>query len=365
MKRSLVLLASVVGASAKDAFVFLGATGDNALRPSGVWQGLYETFAGGVMTNSDIHVAMHAGSTPDEPALKALVKKALAGVISELPGTPGWKCSAPGGDCGFEAFWAITHTNVWPNFHSDEQAKNMTPSLAGYDTLFMYMSIPPFAFGGWAQAAADNWGADRVHVACEKPFGTSLADANSLASGIVAALTASHLHLVDHWVSFFMNKNLPTFRGLVQPRLLGSGANGALEWSEKDFSKIVVTEYEERGLEGRGGFFDKVGQVRDMVQSHLLQVLALSLIDPSAPSKSAAKLAIFKAAFVEKCIQCARRLHRSLSPSLHHPIPIPPVASPSPNARVVACTAVPRCSFALAAAPTPSRSQGAVRRVPP
>ena len=60
MKRSLVLLASVVGASAKDAFVFLGATGDNALRPSGVWQGLYETFAGGVMTNSDIHVAMHA-----------------------------------------------------------------------------------------------------------------------------------------------------------------------------------------------------------------------------------------------------------------------------------------------------------------
>jgi glucose-6-phosphate 1-dehydrogenase len=51
---------------------------------------------------------------------------------------------------------------------------------------------------------------------------------------------------------------------------------GPLEWSGKGFSKIVVTEHETRGLEGRGGFFDKVGQVRDMVQSHLLQAAPYS-----------------------------------------------------------------------------------------
>merc|ERR1719486_1773980 len=87
-------------------------------------------------------------------------------------------------------------------------------------------------------------------------------------------IDTAHEHMVDHWLSFFMIKSLPAFRQIVQSAL-------GVEWSNKSFSKIVVTQYEERGLEGRGGFFDGVGQVRDMIQSHLLQTLTLLLIDPS------------------------------------------------------------------------------------
>merc|ERR1740138_240837 len=84
-----------------------------------------------------------------------------------------------------------------------------------------------------------------------------------------------------------MNANLPTFRKIVQSKL-------GMEFSTKNIERIVVTEYEERGFGGRGAFIDGLGQVRDMVQSHLLQVLALTMVDPSVTDLSAAKLAILK-----------------------------------------------------------------------
>merc|ERR1712190_607225 len=106
---------------------------------------------------------------------------------------------------------------------------------------------------------------------------------NILSSG----LSKDNFHLTDHWLSFFMNKNLPTLRKIVQPRL-------DVKWSAEGIKRIVVTEYEERGFGGRGSFIDGLGQVRDMVQSHLLQVLATLLMDPDVTDLSDAKLAVFQ-----------------------------------------------------------------------
>merc|ERR1711971_518552 len=64
--------------------------------------------------------------------------------------------------------------------------------------------------------------------------------------------------------------------------------------STRGIKKITVTEYEARGFGGRGAFIDGLGQVRDMVQSHLLQVLALTMVDPEAADLSIAKLAILQ-----------------------------------------------------------------------
>ena len=304
--RSVALMALVASVTCKEGFVFLGATGDNALRPNGVWQGLYESFAGGVFDASTIgiHVAMNAPHSVNE--LHSKVLATLSPLYAELKNNSGWTCKATAHDCSPEALLKDVQTNIWVGRDADAQAKNMTSSLSGYERVIVYLSIPPFAFAGWSKAASDNWGGGpkhRVHVAAEKPFGTSLTDADALHAGIIATVPEANVHLVDHWLSFFMNRHLPTFRGIVQPRLKGKGVHGQLEWGGKDFSKIVVTEYETRGLAGRGGFFDKVGQVRDMVQSHLLQVLALVLIDPAAPSRSTAKLDLFNSMTVEKCTQ--------------------------------------------------------------
>merc|ERR1719393_1108311 len=134
-------------------------------------------------------------------------------------------------------------------------------------------------------------GGSKLQIAFEKPFGggrDSLQDATDLHKNILGSgLAAENFHLTDHWLSFFMNKHLPAFQKIVVPRL-------GLDWSTKGIQKIVVTEYEERGFGGRGAFIDGLGQVRDMVQSHLLQVLALTMVDPEAADLSAAKLKIFQ-----------------------------------------------------------------------
>merc|ERR1712125_153746 len=111
---------------------------------------------------------------------------------------------------------------------------------------------------------------------------------------IASGLAETNFHLTDHWLSFFMNQHMSDFRQIVQPRL-------GVDWSTKDIEKIVVTQYEERGFGGRGSFIDGLGQVRDMVQSHLLQVLALTLVDPEVTDLPTAKLEIFKELSLLQC----------------------------------------------------------------
>jgi len=293
-----LLLAFAPAVFARDAFVFLGATGDNALRPSGVWSGLYEAFAAGVFNKDSvgIHVALNVPHTVDE--MNKEVVASLTPLYQELKQNKGWKCLAEGGDCSPQRLLKDVVVNIWKDRDPNAQAADMKASLTEYERITVYLSIPPFAFGSWSEAAVLNWGQGakhRVHVAAEKPFGTSLADADRLHKSILdAGVPENNLHLVDHWLSFFMIRNMPIWRGLVE-RMLG------IDFSSKGFSRIVITEFETRGLDGRGGFFDGVGQVRDMVQSHLLQVMALALVDPDAKPRSDAKLAIFKSAMISSC----------------------------------------------------------------
>ena len=161
-----------------------------------------------------------------------------------------------------------------------------------YQEVIAYMNFPPYAYYEWSGPLVQNWGGgSKLQIALEKPFGggrDSLGDATQLHQSIIASgLPEDSLHLTDHWLSFFMNKHLPDFRKIVQPRL-------GIDFSSKDIQKIVVTEYEEREFGGRGAFIDGLGQVRDMVQSQLLQVLALTMLDPDhTGSVESAKLNIF------------------------------------------------------------------------
>lgn len=284
-------------AYAKNALVFLGATGDNALRPSGVWSGLFEAFAGGVFSTDTvgIHVAMNTPHTVDE--LHKDVIEALTPLYAELQNNTGWKCLAPSKDCKPKTFLKDVSTNIWAGRDADAQAANMTAALKDYDRVTVYLSVPPSVFASWSKAAVDNWGKERVHLAAEIPFGSSLANANILQKAILdAGVPEGNLHLVDHWLSFFMNRHLPDFRKILEPRL-------GIQFNNKDISKIVVTEYEGRDLAGRGGYFDRVGQVRDMVQSHLLQVLALLLMESSGISSSDAKFSILNQTSLGACRQ--------------------------------------------------------------
>eukprot|EP00405_Crypthecodinium_cohnii_P016178 CAMPEP_0206451462 /NCGR_PEP_ID=MMETSP0324_2-20121206/19355_1 /ASSEMBLY_ACC=CAM_ASM_000836 /TAXON_ID=2866 /ORGANISM="Crypthecodinium cohnii, Strain Seligo" /LENGTH=560 /DNA_ID=CAMNT_0053921347 /DNA_START=80 /DNA_END=1762 /DNA_ORIENTATION=- len=302
---AILVLLSPRLASARDAFVFLGATGDNALRPSGVWQGVYEAYTAGEFNKVgglDIHVAMNTPHT--ELELHQKVNATLTPLHEELTKTSGWSCKVE--NCSVHSFLSNVTTNIWKGRDADSQAKAMAPSLEGYERITVYLSIPPFVFGSWSDAAIKNWdnkGEYRVHIAAEKPFGNDIPSSKKLHRDILKpGLPDANLHLVDHWLSFFINRHLLELRALILPRLKTSSGNAA-SWDSNTFSRVVVTEYEERGLEGRGEFFDGVGQVRDMVQSHLLQVMALSLIDTATPHEklNEAKLGLFNKTSVTNC----------------------------------------------------------------
>jgi len=166
----------LVGVNSKQAFVFEGATGDNALRDGGVWQGLYEAFAGGVFEEAGgvtLFVAANKPHTDAQVRQKAL--DTLQPLYKELQTNAGWACKAAGSDCRPEAMLSQVIVNVWSGRNACAQAANMSSDLEGYDRVSLYLSIPPFAFGEWARLLSRI--GTRVSIACMSLARSRLAQA--------------------------------------------------------------------------------------------------------------------------------------------------------------------------------------------
>ena len=108
----------------------------------------------------------------------------------------------------------------------------------------------------------------------EKPFGTDLVSARELNRRLTALVPEEQLYRIDH----FLGKEP------VQDIMYLRFANALFEpvWSREHVDSIQVTMAEDFGVEGRGAFYDRVGALRDVVQNHLLQVLALVAMEPPA-----------------------------------------------------------------------------------
>jgi glucose-6-phosphate 1-dehydrogenase len=137
-----------------------------------------------------------------------------------------------------------------------------------------YLEVPPSLFG----PIVEHLGAARLvrdgRVAVEKPFGHDLDSARELNARLHAVLRDDRILRVDHFLG------MEPVIGLEYLRF----ANFALAelWDRKSVSCVQITMAEDFGVEGRGTFYDSVGALRDVVQNHLLQVLALVAMDPPA-----------------------------------------------------------------------------------
>jgi glucose-6-phosphate 1-dehydrogenase len=137
-----------------------------------------------------------------------------------------------------------------------------------------YPEVSPSLFG----LIVEQLGAAKLlrdgRVAVEKPFGHDLASARELNARLHRLLRESQILRVDH----FLGKE-----PVIELEYLRF-ANLALAelWDRKSVSCVQITMAEDFGIEGRGRFYDSVGALRDVVQNHLLQVLALVAMDPPA-----------------------------------------------------------------------------------
>jgi len=161
--------------------------------------------------------------------------------------------------------------------HGDVTDSQLYDSLAemigsDYRPLY-YLEMPPALFAPIVENLAKVGLLERARVAVEKPFGHDLASARELNSRLRAVLDEDQILRVDH----FLGK-----QPVVELECLRFGNHALAElWDRHSVTEIHITMAEDFGVEDRGKFYDAVGALRDVVQNHLLQVLALAAMEPA------------------------------------------------------------------------------------
>src|SRR3954454_8075721 len=135
-----------------------------------------------------------------------------------------------------------------------------------------YLEVPPSLFGRIAQGIATAGRADGARVMVEKPFGHDLDSARTLNDTIHQYFPEDAVYRVDHWLG------LDSLEDVVVARF----ANSMLEplLNRDHVTSVQITMAEAFDVADRGRFYDATGAVRDVVQNHMLQVLATVLADP-------------------------------------------------------------------------------------
>jgi glucose-6-phosphate 1-dehydrogenase len=241
-----------------DVLVLFGITGDLAHKL--VLPALYQLtqrnqltvpLIGVALTDLDTHGLRHHVAESVEQALGSAVD---ADVLARMLG----RIDLVAGDYGDQAVFT--------------RLAQAVTAAAGPDAfLVAYLAIPPSLFGTVADGLAGAGLNDRTRLVVEKPFGRDLASAQALDARLRRHYPENRIFRVDH----FLGKEP------VEDLLVLRFANALFEalWNREWIHHFEITMAEDFDVSDRGSFYDAVGTVRDVVQNHLLQVLAYLLMD--------------------------------------------------------------------------------------
>ena len=239
-----------------DALVLFGATGDLAKKK--LWPALYNMVVHGTLA---VPVTGVAATEWDDDGLRSYARSSVEAALGK-------------GKVMRKAMDKLTADlgYISGDYLDPATFEQLAARLKGARHPVFYLAIPPGLFDDVVarlEAAGLTKGA---RVVVEKPFGRDLRSARELNQVLHRAFPEEQIFRIDHFLGKEPIENLLVFRF----------ANAVLEpiWNRRYVSSVQVTMAESFGVEGRGSFYDQVGTIRDVVENHLLQVVALLAMEP-------------------------------------------------------------------------------------